>query len=216
MWGRVDDVINRSIFFRKSTQELVLADPKIWHFPLTLPVLLTTLSHYRVRCNNVFDIIFLVFYCNLIHYKIYRVFSHRLANTIIHTQTTTDNGERQRQERNYSHFTFLNVWRKPGKAEALNKHFSSVFTREGLRELPHISQRSCQNQLQDMTFDISEIEDKLLNLNTNKSLGPNKIHMRLLKEMHSVLSVPLQKLFTRLLQLGCPEAWKVGHTNPVF
>jgi len=102
------------------------------------------------------------------------------------------------------------------KAEALNKHFSSVFTREGLGELPHFSQRSCQNQLQDMTFDASEIKDKLLNLKTNKSPGPDKIHPRLLKEMHSVLSVPLQKLFTRLLQLGCPEAWKVGHITPVF
>ena len=102
------------------------------------------------------------------------------------------------------------------KAEALNKHFSSVFTKEGLGELPHFSQRSCQNQLQDMTFDVSEIKDKLLNLKTNKSPGPDKIHPRLLKEMHSVLSVPLQKLFTRLLQLGCPEAWKVGHITPVF
>ena len=102
------------------------------------------------------------------------------------------------------------------KAEALNKHFSSVFTREGLGELPHFSQRSCQNQLQDMTFDASEIKDKLLNLKTNKCPGPDEIHPRLLKEMHSVLSVPLQKLFTRLLQLGCPEAWKVGHITPVF
>jgi len=29
----------------------VLADPKIWHLPLTLLVVLTTLSHYRVRCD---------------------------------------------------------------------------------------------------------------------------------------------------------------------
>ena len=28
-----------------------LADPEIWHFPLTLLVVLTTLSHYRVRCD---------------------------------------------------------------------------------------------------------------------------------------------------------------------
>jgi len=30
-----------------------LADPEIWHFPLTLLVVLTTLSHYRVRCDLV-------------------------------------------------------------------------------------------------------------------------------------------------------------------
>ena len=29
-----------------------LADPEIWHFPLTLLVVLTTLSHYRVRCDG--------------------------------------------------------------------------------------------------------------------------------------------------------------------
>jgi len=31
---------------------LELADPEIWHFPLTLLVVLTTLSHYRVRCDS--------------------------------------------------------------------------------------------------------------------------------------------------------------------
>ena len=29
-----------------------LEDPEIWHFPLTLLVVLTTLSHYRVRCDD--------------------------------------------------------------------------------------------------------------------------------------------------------------------
>ena len=28
-----------------------LADPEIWHFPLTLLVVLTTLSHYCARCD---------------------------------------------------------------------------------------------------------------------------------------------------------------------
>jgi len=36
-----------------------LADREIWHFPLTLLVVLTTLSHYRVRCD-VFIAIFLL------------------------------------------------------------------------------------------------------------------------------------------------------------
>ena len=29
-----------------------LADREIWHFPLTLLVVLATLSHYRVRCDS--------------------------------------------------------------------------------------------------------------------------------------------------------------------
>ena len=42
-----------------------LADPEIWHFPLTLLVVLTTLSRYRVRCDRLFISLF-VFYCLLI------------------------------------------------------------------------------------------------------------------------------------------------------
>ena len=101
------------------------------------------------------------------------------------------------------------------KAEVLNKHFSSVFTREGNDELPDFSQQPCQGELLDITFTASEIDKKLLNLKISKSPGPDQIHPRLLKEMHSVLNVPLEKLFTRLLKLGCPEAWKVWHITPI-
>ena len=52
MWGGVPDVINPAKFFENRPRVFELADPEIWHFPLTLLVVLTTLSHYRVRCDR--------------------------------------------------------------------------------------------------------------------------------------------------------------------
>jgi len=54
MWGEVPDVINRANFFWKSTQVSLLADPEIWHFQLTLLVVLTTLS-LALPCERVID-----------------------------------------------------------------------------------------------------------------------------------------------------------------
>ena len=39
------------IFLKIDPRVSELADPEIWHSPLTLLVVLTTLSHYRVRCD---------------------------------------------------------------------------------------------------------------------------------------------------------------------
>ena len=52
VWGGVPDLINRANFFLKIDPRVsVLADPEIWHFPLTLLVVLTTLSHY-IPCER--------------------------------------------------------------------------------------------------------------------------------------------------------------------
>jgi len=52
MWGGVHDVINPAIFLKIDPRVSELADPEIWHFRLTLLVVLTTLSLYHVRCDN--------------------------------------------------------------------------------------------------------------------------------------------------------------------
>jgi len=48
MWGGVPDSINYANFLKINPRVSVLTDPEIWHFPLILLVVLTTLSHYRV------------------------------------------------------------------------------------------------------------------------------------------------------------------------
>jgi len=52
MWGGVPDVINPAIFLKIDPRVLELADAEIWHFRLTLLVVLTTLSLYHVRWDN--------------------------------------------------------------------------------------------------------------------------------------------------------------------
>jgi len=48
LWGGVYDAINSAIFLKINPRISVLADIEIWHFPLTLLVVLKTLSQYRV------------------------------------------------------------------------------------------------------------------------------------------------------------------------
>ena len=103
------------------------------------------------------------------------------------------------------------------KAEVLNKYFSTVFTKETSSEQPRFSDRPFTEQLTDISFDENSIEKKLSSLKVNKSPGPDRSHLRLLKEMSGILKYPLQKLFSRCMDKGkVPETWKIGHVTPIF
>jgi hypothetical protein len=63
----------------------------------------------------------------------------------------------------------------------LNDYFSSVFTKEDLKNVPifeHITDTQCLSP----KFDERTIESKLKNLNINKSCGVDGVHPRVLKE----------------------------------
>lgn len=59
--------------------------------------------------------------------------------------------------------------------------------------------------------------DKLLNLNVNKTPGPDDVHPYLLKQFTDSLSNPLQYLFNQSLMEGVlPTDWKQVNVNPIF
>ena len=58
---------------------------------------------------------------------------------------------------------------------------------------------------------------KLDNLNVGKSVGPDGVHPRLLKELSNHLCKPLARLFNNSLAVGeLPKEWKQGRISAIF
>ena len=68
------------------------------------------------------------------------------------------------------------------KAEILGKFFSSVFTVEPSGDIPAMLRPDVQSEMTNLVVDEVTIKDKLERLNVCKSVGPDGIHPRILKE----------------------------------
>ena len=102
------------------------------------------------------------------------------------------------------------------KANILQNQFSSVFTIEPEEELPPFSRRTNTNIY---NVDVSEkrVRDEIINLNLNKSCGPDEVHPRLLFELVDFLSKPLAFLLQQTLQKGeIPNDWKKANVSPIY
>ena len=100
------------------------------------------------------------------------------------------------------------------KANALNDHFVSVFTREN-SDIPKLS----MNQypiLQDIIFSTIGIKCILEKWNPSKSAGPDDIPSRLLKLCAAEVSPFLQFIFTQSLNEGTlPRDWLKANITPI-
>ena len=106
-----------------------------------------------------------------------------------------------------------------GKADLLNKYFSSVFTKEDLKNLPHMSEGEKSNEMfaSDLIITEEAVRAKLSNLNPNKSPGPDKLYPRILKELCNELAKPLTYFFNLSIEKGeLPEEWKLAEVTAVF
>ena len=102
------------------------------------------------------------------------------------------------------------------KANILQKQFTSVFTVEPPGDLPSISKKA-NTILKNMKVNEKEVKELLDAINPNKSIGPDKLHPRMLKELAKCLSKPITILFNMTLDHGTvPEEWKIGHIFPIF
>ena len=87
----------------------------------------------------------------------------------------------------------------------LNDYFLSVFTKEYVENVPipqQMSHGTENDQLLDIVIKKDMVENKLEELNRNKSQGPDEIHPRLLNELSSVIAEQLAKLFQNSLVQG--------------
>ncbi|KFP89623.1 RNA-directed DNA polymerase from mobile element jockey, partial [Apaloderma vittatum] len=62
-----------------------------------------------------------------------------------------------------------------------------------------------------------QVRDHLMNLKVYKSMGPNGIHPRVLRELADKVAKTLSIIFQKPLQSGeVPTDWKRGNVIPIF
>ncbi|KFW70951.1 hypothetical protein AS28_01342, partial [Pygoscelis adeliae] len=62
-----------------------------------------------------------------------------------------------------------------------------------------------------------QVHDHLRNLDIHKSMGPHKMHPRVLRELADVVAKPPSMIFEKLRQSGeAPGDWKKRNIAPIF
>ena len=93
------------------------------------------------------------------------------------------------------------------KANLLSEQCKSVFTQEGLENLPSLSQ--AVPNITQLNFDTVGIAKLLSNLNVKKAAGPDQIPCWVLKNAAQEIAPFLQRFFSLSLQVGgVPRDWK--------
>lgn len=104
------------------------------------------------------------------------------------------------------------------KADILINFFSSVLIEEDTTDIPDIqpAERTSKH-ITDINITKKDVKEKLMNLNPNKSPGPDKMYPRVLKELNEELSTPLSNLFNKSLKEGkLPDDWKLAEITAIF
>ncbi|KFP02007.1 RNA-directed DNA polymerase from mobile element jockey, partial [Calypte anna] len=61
------------------------------------------------------------------------------------------------------------------------------------------------------------VRDQLSNLDIHKSMGPDGMHPRVLRELAEVIARPLSIIFSKSWVTGeVPEDWRIANVTPVY
>ena len=104
------------------------------------------------------------------------------------------------------------------KCHILNSFFSSVFTKEDSDFIPDFKlDKDIDVFLETCQVSIQEMEKAILNLNANKSPGPDNFHPKLLKLSAVSLAKPFKLLFDKTIEEGViPDDFKIAEVRPIF
>ena len=104
------------------------------------------------------------------------------------------------------------------KCDVINNFFSSVFTTEDPNNVPEFKcDKDIPNPLLNCNVSFEEFEKALLNLNPNKSPGPDNFHPKFLKLTAKTLAKPIKLLFDLTLVEGnLPSDFKIAEVRPIY
>ena len=105
-----------------------------------------------------------------------------------------------------------------GMAEILNRQYTSVFTREGLEDMPEAEALyTGDSPLEDVGFEREEVVKKLRNIKQTGAPGPDLVWSKVLHATAEHLGEPLALIFNKLMREGeVPSVWRRANVCPIY